>query len=56
MLIPISGPEGGLQEWALVELQGKIEPQRDVDLHESLVVGTMQLSASVSQGRMSSVP
>ncbi|KAF6256558.1 chromosome transmission fidelity protein 8 [Scenedesmus sp. NREL 46B-D3] len=44
MLIPLAASEGGKKEWALVELQGKIEPQRDVDLQESLAVGTMQLS------------
>ncbi len=48
MLIPLRGPDGGkLAEWALVELQGKIEPQRAVQLQESLVVGTLQLSQSV---------
>ncbi|WIA17318.1 hypothetical protein OEZ85_014183 [Tetradesmus obliquus] len=44
MIIPVAALEDGIQEWALVELQGKIEPQRDVDLQESLAVGTMQLS------------
>lgn len=48
MIIPVAASEDGIQEWALVELQGKIEPQRDVDLQESLAVGTMQLSKAVS--------
>jgi hypothetical protein len=47
MIIPLAASEDGIKEWALVELQGKIEPQQDVDLQESLTVGTMQLSKAV---------
>jgi hypothetical protein len=47
MIIPLAASEYGIKEWALVELQGKIEPQQDVDLQESLTVGTMQLSKTV---------
>eukprot|EP00879_Flechtneria_rotunda_P020304 GHRR01021352.1.p1 GENE.GHRR01021352.1~~GHRR01021352.1.p1 ORF type:complete len:123 (+),score=30.45 GHRR01021352.1:671-1039(+) len=48
MLIPLTQAERELQEWALIELQGKVEPQRDIDIAESLIVGTMQLSKTNS--------
>jgi hypothetical protein len=48
MIIPLAASDHGIKEWALVELQGKIEPQHDVDLQQSLAVGTMQLSKAVS--------
>lgn len=49
MLIPITPPDDGsdLQEWALVELQGRIEPMQETDLQQELRVGTMQLSKTV---------
>lgn len=48
MLIPITSEhEGEIPEWVLVELQGRIEPLQEVDMQESLQVGTMQLSKTV---------
>jgi hypothetical protein len=49
MLIPITSPDDGseVQEWALVELQGRIEPMQETDLQQELRVGTMQLSKTV---------
>lgn len=48
MLIPIQCENAGIPEWALIELQGKIELQGDLSLHEdSLAVGTMQLNKTV---------
>lgn len=48
MLIRIQSDELGGQEWALIELQGKIESQEDIGLEgASLPVGTIQLSNTV---------
>lgn len=48
MLINIKINDSGKREWALIELQGKIEPQSDTDLSDAqLAVGTMQLSNTV---------
>jgi hypothetical protein len=47
MLIPITSPDAEMQEWALVELQGRIEPMYEEDLQHSLQIGTMQLSKTV---------
>jgi hypothetical protein len=49
MLIPITSPDDGseVQEWALVELQGRIEPMQETDLQQELRVGTMQLAKTV---------
>jgi hypothetical protein len=47
MLIPITSPDAEMQEWALVELQGRIEPMYEEDLQQSLQVGTMQLLKTV---------
>ncbi|KAF8065937.1 Chtf8 [Scenedesmus sp. PABB004] len=46
MLVRVAGPDGAPPEWALVELQGKIEPQRPVEPGEALTVGALQLSAA----------
>lgn len=52
MLIQIECEESGAKEWALIELQGKIEPQHGQDMEgPSLPVGTMQLSKTVSEAR-----
>lgn len=47
MLIPITSPDSDTPEWALVELQGRIEPLHEVDLQQSLHIGTLQLSKTV---------
>ncbi|GBF93486.1 hypothetical protein Rsub_06619 [Raphidocelis subcapitata] len=47
MLLPlVSGPSGELVEWALVELQGRVEQQLDIEPGTPLPVGTLQLSAA----------
>jgi hypothetical protein len=50
MLIPLKtdSPDADIQEWALVELQGRIEPMQEPDLQQALQVGTLQLSKTVS--------
>lgn len=50
MLIPLKtdSPDADIQEWALVELQGRIEPMQEADLQQALQVGTLQLSKTVS--------
>lgn len=50
MLIPLTSScdSGDVPEWALVELQGRIEPMQEVDLRQTLHIGTMQLSKTVS--------
>lgn len=49
MLIPITSHDSDTPEWALVELQGRIEPLHEVDLQETLQIGTLQLSKTVRQ-------
>lgn len=53
MLIPLKtdSPDADIQEWALVELQGRIEPMQEADLQQVLQVGTLQLSKTVSMAR-----
>jgi hypothetical protein len=51
MLLPLVSPSGELVEWALVELQGRIEQQLDIEPGTPLPVGTLQLSAAVSAQR-----
>lgn len=48
MLIPITSADSEIQEWALVELQGRVEPMHETDLQQTLQVGTLQLSKTVS--------
>ena len=49
MLVPIRGPDGELQEWAMVELQGKFESTsgEDTPIDE---IGIIQVSPLVSRG------
>lgn len=47
MIIPIVAEDGGLVEWAMVELQGRIEPQLELKPGAPLPVGTLQLSPAV---------
>jgi len=49
MLIPITSHDSDTPEWALVELQGRVEPLHEVDLQETLQIGTLQLSKTVRQ-------
>lgn len=36
MLIPITSPDSDIPEWALVELQGRIEPMQETDIEQVL--------------------
>jgi hypothetical protein len=56
MLIPLVSSSGEVVEWALVELQGRIEQQLDVEPGAPLPVGTLQLSATVRSCRTGSLP
>ena len=47
MLLPVVCPSGEFLEWALIELQGRIEQQLEVEPGAPVPVGTMQLSAAV---------
>jgi len=47
MIIPISC-DGPVQEWGMVELQGKIEQQLDIPSGGALTVGTLVASKTVS--------
>jgi hypothetical protein len=51
MLVPLVCSSGEVVEWALVELQGKIEQQLDVEPGAPLPVGTLQLSSTVRAPR-----
>ena len=51
MLIPLVCSSGEVVEWALVELQGRIEQQLEVEPGAPLPVGTLQLSPSVGARR-----
>jgi hypothetical protein len=49
MLIPITSSDSDIPEWALVELQGRIEPMQETDIEQVLRVGTLQMSKTVSK-------
>jgi hypothetical protein len=53
MLIPVQGRPGGggLQEWALVELQGVIDAKEGEDGEPTLDVGTLVVPADVRAPR-----
>lgn len=58
MLIPLVSSSGEVTEWALVELQGRVEQQLDIEPGAPLPVGTLQLSPAVRgrRGRQPSAP
>jgi hypothetical protein len=48
MLVPIVCEKGEIVQWALVELQGRVEQQLDIEPGAPLPIGTLQLSPAVS--------
>lgn len=56
MLIPLVCSSGEIVEWALVELQGRIEQQLEIEPGAPLPVGTLQLSPAVRAAQRRTPP